>query len=91
MCRGEIMRLALLQDLHFHAFEFADLAGQFVLGVVLTMFQGKTNADGKMQYGVVVRNKNVEICPVGALSFYLFELFMVGKNLLFFFFEACRI
>ena len=77
MCRGEIMRLARLQDLHFHAFEFADLAGQFALGIVLTMFQGKTNADGKKQYGVVVRNKNVEICPVGALAFYLFELFMV--------------
>lgn len=79
MCRGESMRMALLQDLHFHAFEFADLAGQFTLGIVLTMFQGKTNADGKMQYGVVVRNKDVEICPVGALAFYLFELDMVRK------------
>ncbi|KAF8923394.1 hypothetical protein BGZ47_004782, partial [Haplosporangium gracile] len=30
---------------------------QFVLGVVLTMRQGKTNKDGKIQYGVAVRNK----------------------------------
>lgn len=26
MCRGETMRMARLQDLHVHAFEFADLA-----------------------------------------------------------------
>jgi len=77
MCRGESMRMARLQDINIHAFEFADLAGQFALGIVLTMFQGKTNTDGKKQFGVVVRNKDVEVCPIGSLAFYLFELFMV--------------
>jgi len=71
------MRMARLQDINIHAFEFADLAGQFALGIVLTMFQGKTNTDGKKQFGVVVRNKDVEVCPIGSLAFYLFELFMV--------------
>jgi len=77
MCRGENMRMALLQDLNFHAFEFSDATGQFTLGIVLTMLQGKMNADVKLLYGVVVRNKDVEMCPVGSLGFYLFELFMV--------------
>ncbi|KAK3830303.1 MAG: hypothetical protein J3R72DRAFT_259450 [Linnemannia gamsii] len=66
MCRGENMRMALLQDLNFHAFEFSDATGQFTLGIVLTMLQGKMNADGKLLYGLVVRNKDVEICPVGS-------------------------
>lgn len=79
MCRGENVRMALLQDLNYHAFEFSDTSatGQFTLGIVLTMLQGKMNADGKLLYGVVVRNKDVEICPVGTLAFYLFERFMV--------------
>lgn len=54
MCRGENMWMALLQDLNFHVFEFSDATGQFTLGIVLTMLQGKMNADGKLLYGVVV-------------------------------------
>ncbi|KAK5801696.1 hypothetical protein F5H01DRAFT_258744, partial [Linnemannia elongata] len=63
VCRGENLRMALLRDLNFHAFEFSDATGQFTLGIVLTMLQGKMNADGKLLYGVVVRNKDVEVCP----------------------------
>jgi hypothetical protein len=36
------------------------------------------NSDGKLLYGVVVRNKDIELCPVGLLAFYLFELFSVS-------------
>jgi hypothetical protein len=78
VCRSENIRMALLQDLNFHEFEFSDAPGQFTLGIVLTMLQGKMNADGKLLYGVVVRNKDVELCPVGSLAFYLFELFSVS-------------
>ncbi|KAF9280819.1 hypothetical protein BGZ74_002517 [Mortierella antarctica] len=54
MCRGENMQMALLQDLNFHAFKFSDVTGQFTLSIVLTMLQGKMNADGKLLYGIVV-------------------------------------
>ncbi|KAG0023875.1 hypothetical protein BGZ80_007567 [Entomortierella chlamydospora] len=47
---------------------------QFTLGVVLSMLQGKTNKDTWKNYGVVVRNKDVQLCPVGALGFYLYVL-----------------
>ncbi|KAG0222131.1 hypothetical protein BGW42_006859 [Actinomortierella wolfii] len=76
MCQREDVRMAMLKDLNFHAFEFSDATGQFTLGVVLTMLQGKMNADGKLLYGMVVRNKDVEVCPVGSLASYLFVLFM---------------
>lgn len=33
----------------------------------------KWNADGKMLYGVAVRNKDVETRPVASLALYLFE------------------
>ncbi|KAG0257635.1 hypothetical protein DFQ27_005025, partial [Actinomortierella ambigua] len=41
--------------------------------IVLMARQGKTNKHGKIQYSVVVRNVDVETCPVGALAFYLLE------------------
>ncbi|KAF9176655.1 hypothetical protein BGZ51_009875, partial [Haplosporangium sp. Z 767] len=77
MCRDEIMHMALLQDLNYHAFEFSDATGQFTLGAVLTMLQGEMNTERKLLYGVAVRNKSVEICPVGSLAVYLFELLRI--------------
>ncbi|KAG9322895.1 hypothetical protein KVV02_002404 [Mortierella alpina] len=47
--------------------------GYHSLGIILTMLQEKTNREGKENYGVVVRNQEVEICPVSALAFYLLE------------------
>lgn len=42
--------------------------------------KGKTNHEGKENFGVVVWNKDVEICPVNSLAFYLFEQWMVRKR-----------
>ncbi|GJJ74032.1 hypothetical protein EMPS_06390 [Entomortierella parvispora] len=49
---------------------------KFVLGVVLMTRQGKMNNNGKIRYNVVVRNPDVEACPVGALAFYLLEYWL---------------
>lgn len=78
MTRGESARMALMPDVFSHAFETLDNHGQQTFGVVLMMFRGKTNREGKQQHGVIVRNKDVEICPIGCLAFYLVELWMVG-------------
>lgn len=37
----------------------------------------KTNQEGKAQYGVAFRNKDVQYCPVGSVAFWLFYRFHV--------------
>ncbi|KAG0054567.1 hypothetical protein BGZ83_010972 [Gryganskiella cystojenkinii] len=37
------------------------------------MLQGKLSKDGRPNFGVIVRNKDIQNCPVGALAFYLLE------------------
>lgn len=78
MTRGESLRMALLPDVFSHAFETLDNSGQQTFGIVLMMFRGKTNREGKQQHGVIVRNKDVELCPIGCLAFYFVELWMVS-------------
>ncbi|KAF9342730.1 hypothetical protein BGX26_006974, partial [Mortierella sp. AD094] len=56
------------------AIPYPNGGGQFTLGIVLLMLQGEPNKSSRMNYGVVVRNKDVQICPVGALAFYLYDL-----------------
>ncbi|CAD6906941.1 unnamed protein product [Tilletia caries] len=42
-----------------------------------SIFEGKTNKDGRPERGVVARAKDVESCPVGALALAFFERFHV--------------
>lgn len=42
------------------------------IAVLLILQHGKTNKHGRMEYGAFIRNKDVEVCPVGILAFYLF-------------------
>lgn len=46
--------------------------------LILGLCQGKTNKHGKIEAGACVRNKVVEICPVGALAMYLFWRWQVN-------------
>ena len=54
---------------------------KFVLGIVLMTRQGKMNKDGKILYNILVQNLDVEICPIGALAFYLLEYWLVSLNM----------
>lgn len=69
--------MATLADISAHVFGGNRRDGFRSLGITLSMMQGKMNREGKENYGVVVRNMDVEICPVGAIAFYLLELWMV--------------
>ncbi len=80
MCRGESTRKARFPDLVSHEVTDPNGGGQFTLGVVLSMLRGKTNKGGRRNYGVVVRNKDVQICPVGALALYMFEYWTVSSS-----------
>ena len=44
---------------------------------MISLIGEQTNRDGKAQYGVAFRNKNVEYCPVNAVALYLFYRFHV--------------
>ncbi|KAG1555462.1 hypothetical protein G6F50_012845 [Rhizopus delemar] len=43
--------------------------------IVATITFGKTNKDGKIQYGSALRHRDVEVCPHGAFAQYFFSLF----------------
>lgn len=45
--------------------------------LVTIMKQGKCNQFGRIEYGAAFRNKDILICPVGALGLYLFWRFHV--------------
>lgn len=45
------------------------------IALVATITFGKTNQDGKIQYGSALRSRNVELCPIGALALHLFTRF----------------
>lgn len=90
MVRSEVTRHIRLPDLFAHDVEpNRNRSGgdahckedQFVLGVLVMMRQGKTNKDNKIQYTLAVRNKDVEMCPVGALAFFLLQLWSVSRFL----------
>jgi hypothetical protein len=70
-----IMRGANVRQLEFADLHHADLENEGFsdcFAVVCLADNGKTNQEGRIEYGSFIRNKRVEICPVGALALYLF-------------------
>lgn len=47
--------------------------------IVATITFGKTNKDGKIQYGSALRHRDVEVCPHGAFAQYFFFLVPSSK------------
>ncbi|KAE8227189.1 hypothetical protein CF319_g329 [Tilletia indica] len=75
MGRAGDMRNAKLR--HFYTSELPQSEPQKCIAVVQSIFEGKTNKDGRPERGVVARAKDVVQCPVSALAFYLFERYHV--------------
>jgi hypothetical protein len=86
MMRGENIRYAKQPHINHHSFSNINgsaLSGGSTLNtfaLVLIISQGKTMRYGGVTYGTVVRNVDVEICPIGALAFYLFCLWDVSYS-----------
>jgi Centromere DNA-binding protein complex CBF3 subunit, domain 2 len=76
--RSEDKRNAMLSDLYLY--EVEEEGPSECQASVLNLFKGKTNQEGKTQVGVSIRHKDVRICPVGALAFYLFGRFHVSHE-----------
>ena len=77
MIRGEAVTGATLSKLFPHTHATKDGARQFAFGLVLAIATGKTNQNHTI-YSSIVRNKDVELCPVGAFALYMFGRWMVS-------------
>ncbi|KAE8225065.1 hypothetical protein CF319_g2131 [Tilletia indica] len=73
LLRGENARNLELADLHHLQLEGEGPSSCFA--VVLLLANGKTNQAGRVEYGSFLRNRDVFVCPVGALALYLFSRF----------------
>ncbi|POM81218.1 Hypothetical protein PHPALM_844 [Phytophthora palmivora] len=80
-----VSHYGLLRGENIRDLELADMFSQKLDGegfqpstaLVLLIQHGKTNTYGKLQHVGFMRNKNVHVCPIGAIAFYLFERFHV--------------
>jgi hypothetical protein len=77
--RGESVRKALLSHLYPHEFAARANGKQLAFSVAFMIAQGKTNQSHEL-LSCIVRNKDVEICPVSCLAFYFLELWMVSDE-----------
>ncbi|KAE8181731.1 hypothetical protein CF336_g8816, partial [Tilletia laevis] len=73
LLRGDNARKLELADLHHLELEGEGPSSCFA--VVLLLANGKTNQAGRVEYGSFMRNRDVQLCPVGALALYLFSRF----------------
>jgi hypothetical protein len=70
LCRGENVRSLQLPDLFY--LKLDNEGYSICYAIVLVMSQGKKNQFGRKEVGAFIRNKNVSICPMGALAMYFF-------------------
>ena len=83
-----LSHFGLLRGENARDLELADMFSQVLDGegysecvaLVLLIQHGKTNNFGKLQHVGFMRNKNVNICPVGAVAMYLFQRFHVDNE-----------
>jgi hypothetical protein len=73
--RSQSTRMAQLPD--FFSLEVPDEGPTQCDVLVMIMNVGKTNQYGKLEYGAVMRNKDVRKCALGGLALYLFSRFHV--------------
>lgn len=81
-----ISHFGLLRGENARDLELADMFSQRLdnegfqpcTALVLLIQHGKTNTFGKMQHVGYMRNKDVHLCPVGAVALYLFERFHIA-------------
>jgi len=78
LTRGEDTRHAELADIF--TIELQNQGPTRCFPLIATIDASKTNKTGKPWYAACLRTKNVQSCPVGALSFYLLYRFTLGSE-----------
>jgi hypothetical protein len=74
--RGESPILAELSDIFSIVKEDEEPPGHDAVILIMQILEGKTN-NGKIVWGRTMRHKNVNVCSIGALGFYLMSRFEV--------------
>ncbi|KAF9042549.1 hypothetical protein BDZ89DRAFT_1128464 [Hymenopellis radicata] len=70
--RGDSTRNSLLSDLGIRELPMLDVAGDAVLkAMTLLRDKSKTNVTAENEVHGAIRHKDVDVCPVGSLAFYL--------------------
>jgi hypothetical protein len=75
LMRGDNIRKLELADMFSINFENEGVTP--CLALVLVLSHGKTNRFYKIEYAPMIRNKHVEICPIGSLALWFFERFHI--------------
>ncbi|KAF5377311.1 hypothetical protein D9615_006350 [Tricholomella constricta] len=79
--RGDNVRRLLLSDLYSRDVPMVEIGlNAKVMALVLMSDQGKTNTTGRIDEQAAFRHRLPELCPIGALGFYLFSKFHVVNN-----------
>jgi hypothetical protein len=78
LLRSESLRILEYPDLFHIKFENEGVTDCNAL--VLVLNQGKTNQLGKMEISGCIRNKHVDLCPIGSVGLYFFYCFHVTKK-----------
>lgn len=70
LLRGENRRTVEFPDLF--SLELKNEGPTPCIAMVMIMNNGKMNQFGRLEYGIVVRNRNLLVCPLSQVAFYLF-------------------
>lgn len=70
LLRGESVRRVELADLHALQLDNEGFTDCFAM--VMVMHQGKTNQYNRLEYAAALRNKRVDVCPLGHMAVHLF-------------------
>lgn len=55
-------------------------SGKDCLGLMAVTSEGKTNRTGRKDLKGMLRNRDVNVCPIGALALYFFERFQLMEE-----------
>ena len=78
LLRGDNARRLELADLHTVVSENEGFTR--CVAFLMTLDNGKTNHDGRIEYGSFIRAKEPEACAVGAMALYFFHRFMISEE-----------
>lgn len=76
LLRGESRRMVKLADLF--SLELRNEGPTICTALVMIMNNGKTNQQNRLEYGIVVRHKDVFFCVLSQLAFYFFFIWNIA-------------
>lgn len=76
LLRGESTRAIQLADMQMYDLENTE-GPTSCDALLILLLNGKTNQEGRNEYMGAIRNRNWDICPLGALAMYFFYRYVL--------------